>query len=219
MAKLELQIGDKTYDKAWIDDISSTSQISTDPASINYGVIPSTGNAKLRDLGGAIMADIEAGVLPASNAQTKIRINDNQIQEHTTSDSDYDVINRELNLDFSDRLSLLDKVTYGGMPLRDYSMSAYEMFDDVIGSYGGYVKEIPRNWDIYYSSGKITFDSSTKMKAEIPYLNGHIEKIGTSIKLKKGVAHKISFSIKTSSFSLTAGTTGLQAIITETDCG
>lgn len=216
MAKLELQIGDKTYDKAWVDDLSSTSQISTDPAGINYGVIPSTGSAKLRDLGGAIRADIEAGVLPASNAQTKIRINDNQIQEHTTSDSDYDVINRELNLDFSDRLSLLDKVTYGGMPLRDYSMSAYEMFDDVIGSYGGYVKEIPRNWDIYYSSGKITFDSSTTMKAEIPYLNGHVEKIGTSIKLKKGVAHKISFSIKTSSFSLTAGTTGLQAIITET---
>lgn len=216
MAKLELQIGDKTYDKAWVDDLSSTSQISTDPAGINYGVIPSTGSAKLRDLGGAIRADIEAGVLPASNAQTKIRINDNQIQEHTTSDSDYNVINRELNLDFSDRLSLLDKVTYGGMPLRDYSMSAYEMFDDVIGSYGGYVKEIPRNWDIYYSSGKITFDSSTKMKVEIPYLNGHVEKIGTSIKLKKGVAHKISFSIKTSSFSLTAGTTGLQAIITGT---
>lgn len=216
MAKLELQIGDKTYDKAWVDDLSSTSQISTDPAGINYGVIPSTGSAKLRDLGGAIRADIESGVLPASNAQTKIRINDNQIQEHTTSDSDYDVINRELKLDFSDRLSLLDKVTYGGMPLRDYSMSAYEMLDDVLGSYGGYVREIPRNWDIYCSSGKITFDSSTKMKAEIPNLNGHVEKIGTSIKLKKGVAHKISFSIKTSSFSLTAGTTGLQAIITGT---
>lgn len=215
MAKLELQIGDKTYDKAWVDDLSSTSQISTDPAGINYGVIPSTGNAKLRDLGGAIRADIEAGVLPASNAPAKVRINDNQIQEHTTSDSDYDVINRELNLDFSDRLSLLDKVTYGGMPLRDYSMSAYEMLDDVLGSYGGYVKEIPRNWNIYYSSGKITFNSSTQLKAEIPYLNGHVEKIGTSIKLKKGVAHKISFSIKTSSFSLTAGTSGLQAIITE----
>ena len=50
MAQLELKIGDKTYNKAWVDNISSTSQISSDPASVNYGVIPSTGNATMRDI-------------------------------------------------------------------------------------------------------------------------------------------------------------------------
>ena len=82
MAQLELKIGDKTYNKAWVDNLSSTSQISTDPAGINYGVIPSTGNATMRDINGQIRADIENGVLPVSNAQTKVVINGNQIQEH-----------------------------------------------------------------------------------------------------------------------------------------
>lgn len=223
MAKLELQIGDKTYDKAWVDDLSSTSQISTDPAGINYGVIPSTGSAKLRDLGGAIRADIEAGVLPASNAQTKIRINDNQIQEHTTSDSDYDVINRELNLDFSDRLSLLDKVTYGGMPLRDYSMSAYEMLDDVIGSYGGYVKEVPINWVKYSHPAAITVPTANVIRIDVDTVGGY-EIIGTPIRLKAGEKHTINCSIRVGKeYTALDGTNGIAVQIlksapTDSDC-
>lgn len=223
MAKLELQIGDKTYDKAWVDDLSSTSQISTDPAGINYGVIPSTGSAKLRDLGGAIRADIESGVLPASNAQTKIRINDNQIQEHTTSDSDYDVINRELNLDFSDRLSLLDKVTYGGMPLRDYSMSAYEMLDDVLGSYGGYVKEVPINWVKYSHPAAITVPTANVIRINVDTVGGY-EIIGTPIRLKAGEKHTINCSIRVGKeYTALDGTNGIAVQIlksapTDSDC-
>lgn len=207
MAKLELQIGDKTYDKAWVDDISSTSQISTDPAGINYGVIPSTGSAKLRDLGGAIRADIEAGVLPASNAQTKIRINDNQIQEHTTSDSDYDVINRELNLDFSDRLSLLDKVTYGGMPLRDYSMSAYEMLDDVLGSYGGYCREMPINWTKYVNPEAFIVAPKTT-SFSVNTASGW-EYIGTTIKVIPNKKYKIEYSIDVTPYKILSGYNGI----------
>lgn len=223
MAKLELQIGDKTYDKAWVDDLSSTSQISTDPAGINYGVIPSTGNAKLRDLGGAIRADIEAGVLPASNAPAKVRINDNQIQEHTTSDSDYDVINRELNLDFSDRLSLLDKVTYGGMPLRDYSMSAYEMLDDVLGSYGGYVKEVPINWVKYSHPAAITVPTANVIRIDVDTVGGY-EIIGTPIRLKAGEKHTINCSISVGkAYTALDGTNGIAVQIlksapTDSDC-
>lgn len=199
MAKIELKIGDKTYNRKWVDDISSTSQISTDPAGINYGVIPSTSNAKLRDVDGEIRADIESGVLPASNAPTKVVINGNQIQEHITSDSDYDVIDRELNLQFSDRLSLLDKVSYAGMPLRDYSMTAYEMLDDVIGSYAGYIKNKVINWEIY--SGASYFikrdAASNSITVQTSSLLGAPLVVGVPVKVEQNKTYSINYSIST----------------------
>lgn len=198
MAKIELKIGDKTYDRKWVDDISSTSQISTDPAGINYGVIPSTGNAKLRDVGGGIRADIENGVLPVSNAPTSVIINGKQAQEHITSDGDYDVIDRELNLQFSDRLSLLDTVNYAGMPLRDYSMTAYEMLDDVIGSYTGYIKNKVINWEIYKGSDKfITIGASNSITVQTSSLLGAPLVVGVPVKVEKNKKYSINYSIST----------------------
>lgn len=197
MAQLELKIGDKTYNKAWVDNVSSTSQISSDAASVNYGVIPSTGNAKMRDINGQIRADIESGVLPVSNAPTKISINGNQIQEHITSDSDYNIIDKELNLQFSDRLSLLDKVTYAGMPLRGYSMTAYEMLDDVIGSYGDYAKEMPINWTKYQHKDAVTTMSGNR--AIVVETGSGWEIIGTPIKVTPNKHYTINYSISTGS--------------------
>ncbi len=194
MAQLELKIGDKTYNKAWVDNLSSTSQISSDPASVNYGVIPSTGNATMRDINGQIRADIENNVLPISNAPTKISINGNQVQEHTTSDSDYNIIDKSLSLQFSDRLSLLDKVTYGGMPLREYQMSAYDMLDDVIGSYGGYCRERVVNWTKYQHGDVIqttTYNNLISVKTGSGY-----EIIGAPIKVVPNVQHTVRFAIK-----------------------
>ena len=194
MAQLELKIGDKTYNKAWVDNLSSTSQISSDPASVNYGVIPSTGNATMRDINGQIRADIENNVLPISNAPTKISINGNQVQEHTTSDSDYNIIDKSLSLQFSDRLSLLDKVTYGGMPLREYQMNAYDMLDDVIGSYGGYCREKVVNWTKYQHGDVIqttTYNNLISVKTGSGY-----EIIGAPIKVVPNVQHTVRFAIK-----------------------
>lgn len=194
MAQLELKIGDKTYNKAWVDNLSSTSQISSDPASVNYGVIPSTGNATMRDINGEIRADIENNVLPISNAPTKVVINGNQIQEHTTSDSDYDIIDKSLSLQFSDRLSLLDKVTYGGMPLREYQMTAYNMLDDVIGSYGGYCREKVVNWTKYQHGDVIT---TTAYNNRISVTTGSgWEIIGAPVKVVPNVQHTVRFAIK-----------------------
>ena len=195
MAKLELKIGDKTYNKAWVDSLSSISQITSDAASINYGVVASTGNATLHDNNGQIRADIENGVLPVSNAPTKVILNDTQVQEHTTIDSDYSIIDKELNLQFSDRLSLLDKVTYGGMPLRDYSMTAYEMLDDVIGSYGEYVKERPINWVKYQNGGQISTTSKSK-SITVTTISGW-EIIGTPIKVTPFKSCSLAYSIST----------------------
>lgn len=195
MAQLGLKIGDKTYNKAWVDNLSSTSQISSDAASVNYGVIPSTGNATMRDINGQIRADIESGVLPVSNAPTKVVINGNQIQEHIASDSNYNIIDKELDLQFSDRLSLLDKVTYGGMPLREYSMTAYEMLDDVIGSYGGYCRERVINWTKYQHADKITIDDVGTLSVQISGTATEYPIIGTKIKVTPNIQHKIAVSL------------------------
>lgn len=195
MAELGLKIGDKTYNKAWVDNVSSTSQISSDAGSVNYGVIASTGSAKMRDINGQIRADIENGVLPISNAPTKVIINGNQIQEHITSDSDYNIIDKKLDLQFSDRLSLLDKVTYVGMPLREYSMTAYEMLDDVIGSYGGYCKERVVNWTKYQHADKITIDDVGTLSVQISGTTTEYPIIGTKIKVTPNVQHKIAVSL------------------------
>lgn len=196
MAKIELKIGDKTYNRKWVDDISSTSQITTDPAGISYGVVPSTGSAKLRDVDGEIRADIENGVLPVSNAPTSVIINGNQVQEHITSDSDYDVINRELDLQFSDRLSLLDNVTYAGMPLRDYPMTAYEMLDDVIGSYGGYCRERVSNWTKYQGATRISLNLDNSISV---HTGSGWEIAGAPIKVVANKEYTIQYSIQTKS--------------------
>ena len=222
MAQLELKIGDKTYNKAWIDNLSSTSQISSDPASVNYGVIPSTGNATMRDNGGHIKNGIENGVLPVSNAPTKVIINGNQIQDHITSDSDYNIIDKKLNLQFSDRLSMLDKVTYGGMPLREYQMTAYEMLDDVIGSYGDYCKERVVNWIKYQNATAIGTFGGNYNRINVNTASGW-EIIGTSIKVVPNKQYNLAYSITTNTEYTTIKGDGiplqvLNSVPTNSDC-
>ena len=221
MANLNLKIYNRNFGRYWVDNLSSTSQISSDPASVNYGVIPSTGNATLRDNQNYIRTNIEIGQIPSSNAPTEISINGNQIQEHITGDSDYNIIDKKLNLQFSDRLSLLDKVTYVGMPLRDYSMTAYEMLDDVIGSYGGYCKEKPINWVKYQNASAIRVAS--KSDSIVVNTGSGWEIIGTPIKVTKNHRYTISYSITTDKEYTTTQGNGipiqiLKDVPTNSDC-
>lgn len=222
MAQLGLKIGNKTYNKAWVDNLSSTSQISSDPASVNYGVIPSTGNATMRDNGGHIKNGIENGVLPVSNAPTKVIINGNQIQDHITSDSDYNIIDKKLNLQFSDRLSMLDKVTYGGMPLREYQMTAYEMLDDVIGSYGDYCKERVVNWIKYQNATAIGTFGGSYNRINVNTESGW-EIIGTPIKVVPNKQYNLAYIIRTNTEYTTIKGDGiplqvLNSVPTNSDC-
>ena len=221
MANLNLKIYNRNFGRDWVDNLSSTSQISSDPASVNYGVIPSTGNATLRDNQNYIRTNIEIGQIPSSNTPTAISINGNQIQEHITSDSDYNIIDKKLDLQFSDRLSLLDKVTYVGMPLRDYSMTAYEMLDDVIGSYGGYCKEKPVNWVKYQNASAIRVAS--KSDSIVVNTGSGWEIIGTPIKVTKNHRYTISYSITTDKEYTTTQGNGipiqiLKDVPTNSDC-
>ena len=195
MAQVKIQLGSKEYNKAWIDSLSSTTQLTSDGASVNYGILPNTGNAQMKDINGQIMADIDNDMLPISNVQTKITVNGNQIQEHITSNSDYNIIDKKLDLSFSDRLSLLDSVTYSGMALREHSMTAYEMLDDVIGSYGGYAKERPINWVKYQHASSISTQSKSTTITATTDSGWAI--IGTPLKVVPNQKCALSYSIST----------------------
>ena len=195
MAQVKIQLGSKEYNKAWIDSLSSTTQLTSDGASVNYGILPNTGNAQMKDINGQIRADIDNDMLPISNVQTKITVNGNQIQEHITSNSDYNIIDKKLDLSFSDRLSLLDSVTYSGMALKEHSMTAYEMLDDVIGSYGGYAKERPINWVKYQHASSISTQSKSTTITATTDIGWAI--IGTPLKVVPNQKCALSYSIST----------------------
>lgn len=198
MARFKLTMGDistdiKQYNKAYIDDFSCTSQISTDASSVNYGVIPASGSATMRDINDAIKTDIESGALQYSGQKIGVYLNNGKIQELITDDSTYNIIDKTLNIDFTDRLSVLDNVTYGGMPLRDYSMTAYEMLDDVIGSYGGYVKTQVINWTKYFNRERFTIWSDAN-GIECNTAGGW-EIIGTPIKVIPNKQYSLYYEI------------------------
>lgn len=124
------------YNKQWINSIESTSQSTTDPATIEYGVLANSGSINLRDLDGKIRNDLESGDLPISNVETTISINDTQIQAHLTNDSNYTESDKTLSLSLTNKLSLFDSMSYNGFPLSETPMTAYELLSDIFSKLG-----------------------------------------------------------------------------------
>lgn len=207
MAKFELSMGDIdtaiiSYNKAYIDDFSCVSQISTDASSVNYCVLPATGSAKMRDIANKIKTDIESGNIEYSGQKTSVLLNDGNVQELVVNDSTYDVVDRTLSVDFNDRLSLLDSINYGGMPLRDKPMTAFEMLDDVIGSYGEYVKTQVANWTPFFHKESFTIWSDAN-GIECNTAGGW-EIIGTPIKVIPNKEYNLYYDIQTAADYTTA---------------
>lgn len=187
MARFGLEIDGIEYNKAYIKDFRCTSQISTDASSVNYGVIPATGSVSMIDINDKILGDINAGALNYTNAMAKVKLNGGTQAELLTDDSNYDITEKTLDIDFIDRLSVLDNVTYGGMALRDTSATAREMLDDVIGSYGSYVKECPSNW-VVYNNIKAVKQSKSTISVSV---DSNAAKVGTPINFVGGKKHTL----------------------------
>ena len=94
--------------KGWIDSVESLSQSTSDPSSIQYGVIANSGSATIRDLDGEIEDYINDGIIPNSNVNTKLIVNGKQIQEHLTSDTKYDNITNTAILSFTNQIQKLE---------------------------------------------------------------------------------------------------------------
>lgn len=149
MAELSLKIENKEYGKAYIDDFSCTTQISTDASSVNYGVVPATGNATMRDIDEEIRKQIDVGNLDYANAKTRAVLNGKQLGAFVTDDSEYNIQDKSIDISFGDALSVLDDVKYKGMSISSRPQTVFQMLDDVVGELETpYVRGSTYSWSV-----------------------------------------------------------------------
>jgi hypothetical protein len=151
-------------------DIESLSQSNAQPKEIMYGLVPSTGTARinvfdeLRDL-------IEEGIITNNKNSVEIYVDGKKVQHHITTDSDYEN-NKVLTMDFENHLSFLDGV-YAGRSLTD-PMSAYSLLSEVLGTLNYTTKQIDSMLDkeIVYGNNESGSVKSylENITIEYPYL-------------------------------------------------
>lgn len=134
---------DLTLPNTYIDSITSTSQSTTDPSTIQYGVLANSGSAEIRDIDGSLKNMILNGELESSNVQTRILVNGNQIQSHITSDSDYDEQNTELSLEFTNKLQSFNNLYFKGKRITNVSTTLYALLEEILVSAGYASADIP----------------------------------------------------------------------------
>ena len=128
-------------DKGWIDYVESVSQSTSDPSSIQYGVLANSGSANIIDLNGELKESIQDGIINSSNVNIKLLVNGNQIQEHLTSNTDYIENDKKLSLSMNNSLQKLTNLTFSGRRLSD-SVTAYVLFVEILGENGlGYTSD------------------------------------------------------------------------------
>lgn len=119
-------------DKGWIDSVESLTQSTTDPSSIQYGVLANSGSAMIRDLDGELGTYIHDGIISYSNVAIKVFANGNQIQEHLTGDCSYNNTTKELSISMSNKIQALGKLKYAGYQYQGKPVSLYELLEDVM---------------------------------------------------------------------------------------
>ena len=111
-------------------EVESLSQSNSNSKGIMYGLVPSTGRARinvfdeLRDL-------IEEGIITNNKNAVEIYVDGTKVQHHITTESDYET-NRVLTMEFENHLSFLENI-YGGRNLTD-PMNAYDLLSEVLGT-------------------------------------------------------------------------------------
>ena len=119
-------------DKSWIKSVESLSQSTGQPKEIFYGVVPNSGSIEMLDVNGELYDYINEGIIEKSNENIKIRANNNMVQEHISTDSDYS--NKILSISVSDFLSHFDKIYYKGFSYVGQSASLYDIIMDAKNS-------------------------------------------------------------------------------------
>lgn len=123
MAEIKVDIalkdGNKlTVNKSAINSISSLTQSNTDPSTIFYGVVSSTGDIEISDKQGNIKQLVENGLIDTSGVNVDIYANGNQVQSHITADSGYQ--DNLLNFNLTDISSNYANAKYLNIDESDY---------------------------------------------------------------------------------------------------
>lgn len=140
-------------DKGWIDSVESLTQSTSDPSSIQYGVLANSGSATIRDLDGELKDYIQDGIIPETNLHVDIIINNNPTQSHITNNTQYNILDKTVSLNFSNSLSKWKEISFNGFNLRDKKLStdknkyytAYEILCMIFNECLGYNSNIVDN--------------------------------------------------------------------------
>lgn len=151
-----------TLDRGWINQLSTLSQSTSDAGDINYGIIANSGNAEIQDLDGEIKDYVADGVIEPSNVPIELYINNNKVQTHITTDSNYVEKDKALKLDFTNTTSLWENITYNTRALTPMT-TLYVLLNEVLVSLG-------------YTSAQIsTMLSKTMVYGTSPASTGTVE--------------------------------------------
>lgn len=207
-------------DRGWIDSVESLSQTTSDPSSIQYGVIANSGSANLRDVDGELKDLIIDEVIPNSNVPVELFVNGNKVQCHITTDSDYVEEDKMLNLNLENRLKFLDTLKFQGAPYQE-SQSAYSLLSYILSGLG-YISDSIETWTMYQNADDFDMAYGTDIRIENTSNNWAI--IGLPLTVVKDKEYKISFKyLNWLAYQARTGYSGiacqiLSALPTNSDC-
>lgn len=170
LIRVMLRYFDISKDSGLIE-VESLSQSNSQPKDIYYGVIPNTGSARVNDIGGEIKDLIDEGIITNSKNNIEIFIDNQKVQHHITTDSDYES-GKVFTMEFENSLSFLE-TKYAGRNLTD-PMTAYALLSEVLGTLGFNSDQVDSMLDkeIVYGNNEIGSVKSylEKITIEYPYL-------------------------------------------------
>lgn len=207
-------------DRGWIDSVESLSQTTSDPSSIQYGVLANSGSANLRDIDGELKDLIVDEVIPNSNVPVELFVNGNKVQCHITTDSDYVEEDKILKLNLENRLKFLDTLKFQGAPYQEYQ-SAYSLLSYILSGLG-YISDDFASWEKYQNADDFDVAYETDIRIENTSNNWAI--IGLPLTVVKDKEYKISFKyLNWLAYQARTGYSGiacqiLSALPTNSDC-
>lgn len=116
--------------------VESLSQSTGQPRTLYYGIVPNSGTMEIVDVNGELSDLIVDGIIPNSNLKIELFANDKLVQNHITTDSDYNTTTRVFSGELSDELSQWNKLQYSGYTYDNNPHTAYELLEHVLTSMG-----------------------------------------------------------------------------------
>lgn len=135
MADIVFKIGTMEFGRSSLQSVKSVKQTTTNPSSIQYGVIAKTGEVTLFDIDNKLKGIFNTD-FDLSNFKAEIIVNGKKIGSYIVEDSKYSVENNEIVLQLSDDLSKWDRIYIG----RDLSESTdvYTLISEILQTFDDY---------------------------------------------------------------------------------
>lgn len=135
-AKIYLKDGRPvTLGKRQIKKVESLSQSTSDPSTIYYGAVASTGSIDILDVDGTIKEYIDNGLIDDKNLSVELYANNKLFQKCLSNNNDYDNQTQTLTLRLTNELSKWSEIKLDRRQLSE-ECSAFDLLVEVLNSVG-----------------------------------------------------------------------------------